>query len=93
MANHIENRATVVNYLKEELVGPCPRGEAIDCSGEIRFDDPRQSYGPWTQRGSGEEILHRDRKVKTSISVPTDPVFSIYIDIIYPPDKSIKSQM
>jgi Helicase conserved C-terminal domain len=57
-------RATVATALKEELVGPCPRGAAIDCSGNVAFPDRESAYGPWRQAGSGEEILQRDRPIK-----------------------------
>ena len=64
MATHMENRTQLIQSLKEELVGPSPQGEELDCSGEIHFEDARDSYGPWRQKNSGEEILMRDRPVK-----------------------------
>jgi hypothetical protein len=60
----LASRKKVARALREELVGPCPRGEAIDCSGEITFADRESSWGPWRQMGSGEEILQRDRPIK-----------------------------
>jgi hypothetical protein len=64
MANHIANRDTIVKNLKEELIGPCPSGQEIDCTQPIAFDDPGRSYGPWRQFGTGEEILLRDTPTK-----------------------------
>ena len=64
MSDHAANREIVIKALREELVGPSPQGEQIDCSGQIAFADARQSYGPWNQQGSGEEILQRDPPTK-----------------------------
>ena len=58
--DHVANRAKIVASLKEELVGPSPHGNEIDCTGEIKFDDVKAGYQPWRQQGSGEEILTRD---------------------------------
>lgn len=63
MADHTENRTGVLEALREELVGPCPRGEVIDVSTDIKFSDSISSYGPWRQP-DGEEILLRDRPFK-----------------------------
>ena len=46
MAKHMENRAQLIKSLREELVGPSPQGEELDCAGDIRFEDARKSYGP-----------------------------------------------
>ena len=64
MPDHTANREIVINALREELVGPSPQGEQIDCNGEVAFTEARQSYGPWKQQGSGEEILQRDPPTK-----------------------------
>jgi len=64
MTNHAENREMVVSDLRRELVGPAPAGPEIDPTAEQSFDSPSESYGPWRQRGSGEEILLRDGPVK-----------------------------
>ncbi|MEP7013294.1 MAG: helicase-related protein [Acidobacteriota bacterium] len=64
MTDHIGNRAIVVECLRRELVGPAPAGREIDVSGEIRFTEAQDSYGPWRQVGGGEEILARDSPVK-----------------------------
>ena len=60
MVDHIANRDVIISRLKEELVGPSPLGDAIDCTQPIIFEDTESSYGPWRQKGSGEEILLRD---------------------------------
>jgi hypothetical protein len=57
---HVENRKKLVARLREELVGPSPQGEELDCAGNLRFDEAAEFYKPWRQAGSGEEILQRD---------------------------------
>ena len=64
MPDHIANREIVIEALREELVGPSPQGEQIDCSGGVAFAEAGQSYGPWMQQDSGEEILQRDPPTK-----------------------------
>ncbi len=64
MPNHIANRDTILKALGEDLVGPSPRGQEIDCGKPIQFRTPADSYGPWRQAGSGEEILQRDAPTK-----------------------------
>ena len=64
MSDHIANREIVIKALIEELVGPSPQGEQIDCRGAVAFTEARQSYGPWRQQDSGEEILQRDPPTK-----------------------------
>ena len=64
MPDHIANREIVIEALREELVGPSPQGEQIDCSGGVAFAEAGQSYGPWIQQDSGEEILQRDPPTK-----------------------------
>src|SRR5260370_6217228 len=64
MPDYVEGRSIILRTLREELVGPSPQGKEIDCSQSISFDDAKQSYGPWRQQGSGEEILLRDPPCK-----------------------------
>ncbi len=64
MPDHVANRDKVLERLRDELVGPSPCGEDIDCSGEIRFADAALGYRPYRQLGSGEEILQRDTPTK-----------------------------
>src|SRR5688572_12864259 len=61
MSVHIANREQILSSLKEELIGPSPQGEEIDCTKEIIFVDASDSYRPWRQAVSGEEILQRDQ--------------------------------
>src|SRR5215510_4936767 len=62
--DHVGNRELIIEAVKEELVGPSPRGKEIDCSGTIVFNEANESYGPWRQKDSGEEILLRDAPTK-----------------------------
>src|SRR5712692_179127 len=64
MSVHGKNRNVVLDQLYRELVGPDPAGEELETQGEIIFDSWARLYGPWRQKGSGEEILTRDRPVK-----------------------------
>ena len=64
MSVHDENRGKIVSKLRRELFGPAPAGREIVVEEELRFDDPKEAYGPWRQRGSGEEILMRDAPTK-----------------------------
>lgn len=64
MVDHIANRDAILRALHQELVGPCPRGEEIDCTQDIHLDDAEAAYCPYRQRGSGEEILQRDSPTK-----------------------------
>ncbi|QFS51897.1 hypothetical protein [Nostoc sphaeroides] len=60
MTEHIANRDKIIQSLREELVGPSPQGELINCSGEITFNFAKEGfYNPWRQ-DNGEEILQRD---------------------------------
>lgn len=56
MIDHIANRIKIIQAVKEELVGPAPQGEEIDCNKEIILD-LAASYRPYRQKDSGEEIL------------------------------------
>lgn len=60
MGSHLENRRYLLDFLKKELVGPFPCGREIDCTKNIVFDNQSESFGPWCQQGTGEEILVRD---------------------------------
>jgi len=62
--SHIENRTHVIRALEEELVGPSPAGDPINCAGTISFSEPEDAYKPYRQMGSGEEILQRDPPCK-----------------------------
>jgi hypothetical protein len=64
MPDHIANRDALLRALREELVGPCPLGQEIDCTQPIRLEDAEAAYRPYRQLGSGEEILQRDSPTK-----------------------------
>jgi hypothetical protein len=64
MTDHKANRRGILDALQRELVGPAPAGAEIDTSHELRFTDPQQTYGPWREVGTGEEILVRDSPTK-----------------------------
>jgi hypothetical protein len=68
-------REAMLRALEAELVGPCPTGSPIDCAAAVTFADRDSSYGPWNQKGSGEEILQRDRPIKR-----------YGIGVLYPPE-------
>jgi len=81
MADHIANRDAVLQALRQELVGPHPLGEEIDCAAAIQLDDAEAAYRPYRQRGTGEEILQRDPPTKRygvgvlyPMEVPIPPV-------------------
>src|SRR5574341_799820 len=61
---NLQNRERVIDQLRRELVGPAPDGEFIDCSKPIVFATWRDSYGPWRDARTGEEILTRDNPTK-----------------------------
>jgi hypothetical protein len=64
MQRDIENRETLVSLLRKELVGPDAQGEEIDCLTKIVFREQQQSYGPYRDKTTGEEVLQRDRPTK-----------------------------
>ena len=64
MADHVGNRKIIMKALREELVGPSPQGEELDCSNAIIFEDITKYRLPWKQKSTGEEILQRDRPLK-----------------------------
>jgi hypothetical protein len=64
MSTNITNRRLVLQALREELLGPSPQGKELDCSTSIRFENSKDSYGPWMQKQNGEEILQRDSPTK-----------------------------
>jgi hypothetical protein len=64
MIDHVANRASLVEALRRELVGPSPAGPEFDTSKDVRITDRDQLYGPWRESGTGEEILVRDSPTK-----------------------------
>lgn len=57
MIDHVANRQKLLDALREELVGPAPAGEALDCSGDITIEQPEKGFNPWRQQTTGDEIL------------------------------------
>src|SRR5208282_1843354 len=64
MVDHIADRSVLLDSLRRELVGPDARGEELDCTQPVTFPTLEKSYGPWRQKGNGEEILQRDPPMK-----------------------------
>lgn len=60
MIDHVQNRKIMIQALREEFVGPAPRGEEVDCSGPIEIQGVIDLYKSCRQKGSGEEILTRE---------------------------------
>ncbi len=54
------NRDRIINNLREEMIGPAPAGEDLDCTAEIVFDDAATAYRAYRQMANGDEILQRD---------------------------------
>lgn len=80
MPDHIKNREVIVRRLREELVGPSPQGEPIDCDRKIEFAQADKAYGPWRQKDSGEEIILRDT-----------PTQRYGVGVLYPIGTPVKS--
>ena len=74
MTDHSDNRNAIIAALREELVGPAPGGTAVDTRGKLVFEKREDSYGPWKQSRSGEEILTR-----------VAPAKRYGIGVLYPP--------
>ena len=61
MTDHLKNRASLLEALQRELVGPAPAGDELK---SLTFDEKADAYRPWRQAGTGEEILQWDRPCK-----------------------------
>ena len=59
--DHITGRERIIEALQRELVGPSPAGKPLDLSGPVRFATREESYSPWHDGESGEEILKYER--------------------------------
>jgi Helicase conserved C-terminal domain len=81
MSDHITNRDAVLRALRQELVGPSPLGQEIDCTGPIQFDEIKEAYRPYCQLGSGEEILQR-----------VSPTKRYGVGVLFPMDARIDTQ-
>jgi len=75
VTDHIRNRRLIIDDLRRELVGPAPIGEDTDCSGDVAFSTKEEANRPRRQRGSGEEIVQRDRPTKR-----------YGVGVLYPPE-------
>lgn len=64
MSIHIANRGVIISAIRQELVGPSPQGEQLDCKNGIHFNDKDSFYRPYRQKDTGEEILQRDPPTK-----------------------------
>lgn len=64
MPNHIANRDEIIRVLKEELYGPSRNGTEIDISQIQPFQKAEEAYGPFREKGTGEEIIQRDDPTK-----------------------------
>ncbi len=60
MIDHIQNRRLIIKALREEFVGPAPRGEEVDCTKPIQIQSVNDLYKACRQKGSGEEIITRE---------------------------------
>ena len=73
MQDHSANREKVIEALREELVGPSPQGQEINCGSEITFPDAAQSYGPLEAGGNwGRNTTAgpADQEVRCGSSIP-----------------------
>jgi hypothetical protein len=59
-------REEIVRALRAELLGPAPAGKPLD---KIAFADKEESYGPWIDAVTGEEILDRAPLVRYGVGV------------------------
>ncbi len=64
MTEHVANRRSVVEALRRELVGPAPAGPELNLTAEVRLTNLQETYGPWREAGTGQEILVRDSPTK-----------------------------
>ena len=80
-ANSIEDRAYILKLLREELVGPSPQGQSVDCSVPLQFDKREEAYGPFVQQDTGEEIINLSR-----------PMLRYGIGVLFPPKDSTGSK-
>ena len=84
MTKALESRDHIVRSLREDLLGPLSSGKELDCTKDIVFEKLEDSYGPWIQKDSGEEILQAGRPTRRygcGILFPTEILSSIESDI------------
>ncbi|MFF5364634.1 helicase-related protein [Streptomyces scabiei] len=68
MAEHdrTAGRDKITKALRDELLGPAPAGKPLD---KFTFEKKEDSYGPWTNAATGEEILERDPLIRYGVGV------------------------
>ncbi|WP_042379435.1 helicase-related protein [Streptacidiphilus melanogenes] len=59
-------REDILAALRAELLGPAPAGKPLE---KTTFADKDESYGPWTDATTGEEILDRAPLVRYGVGV------------------------
>ena len=57
---HLAGRTAMLQALREELLGPAPAGEELDFAESISFKLRSDAFGPFRQKGTGEEVLLRN---------------------------------
>lgn len=68
-------RDEVLSALRRELVGPAPVGHLLELlDGAARFAAKEDSFGPWIEAETGEEVLQRD-----------PPTRRYGVAVLYPP--------
>jgi len=66
MKPHVHNRTLLLAAIRRELVGPDPvlTAKALDLQNPPIFKTFQEMLGPWTEAGSGQEILTQDNPTK-----------------------------
>lgn len=59
-------RDKIIEALRAELLGPAPAYKPLD---RFTFEKKEESYGPWTNAATGEEILERDPLIRYGVGV------------------------
>ncbi|WP_455353538.1 helicase-related protein [Streptomyces sp. SYSU K217416] len=59
-------RDKIIKALRAELLGPAPVGKPLD---RFTFEKKEESYGPWINAATGEEILERDPLIRYGVGV------------------------
>jgi hypothetical protein len=90
MTDHVADRKRLLDALREELVGPEPRGEQLDTSGPLQFGDWGAAMKPHRDSTTGEEIIKRDtpcRRYGVGILYPKGVVMQAKADDATPLDR------
>ncbi len=70
--NHLKNRDMIFETLREELVGPSPKGKPRSFAGDVYFATSEEAYQPYRQE-NGEEVVQRDA-----------PIIRYGVGVLYP---------